>query len=332
MDGAGNGTLNPLVGDERPGDSSLGRTAFVLIEELLSVLGGLTLVLHLGRHGPNLRSAHGDQLRRPWPGLDAASSTVIGDTRSAVVVYDDGAVVHVSDSGDIDPVDGAVVIEVIAAPVATVVTVACIAVAIRDAAVEAYVKAPVAAIEAIAVAVKTPVSGSPERTLIRSGDPCARHPVITYRGIVPISGSPEVIGSGSFGLLVGWQGRRRLVRFFDGLLTGIDLVVVVLIVVILIVRVALIALVLNVLIVCIGGVLVLSWRLRATLLVLLCLLLTFVFLALFGDRCLGWGCSGALLVLLICLLGLVYRGHVRVRWVRAGIARHLARGRLPVAT
>lgn len=325
MDGAGNGTLNPLVGDERSGDGGESRTPFILIEELLPVLRRLMLVLHLGRHGPNLRSAHGDQLRRPWPGLDAASTAVVGDVPVVVVIYDDGAVVHICNPGDVDPIDRAVVIEVIAAPVATVITVAGIAAAIGHTAVEADVKAPVAAIETITVAEKSPVAGSPERPGKGSGDPGAWYPVVSDGRIAPISGSPDVIGRGSFGLLIGGQGRRRLVGFFDGLLAGIDLVVVVLVVVI----------VLSVLIVHIGGILSLRGRLRSVLLVLLGLLLTFVLLTL--PESAGWrldwsGHGGLGLARLVYGLRRIDWGHVRVRRVRAGVIHRLACGGLPMTT
>ncbi len=216
--GVGDRTLNASIGNEWPGDRCHRRATFVLVEELLPVLRGLALVLQLGRHRGDLRSAHGDQFSRPWPDLDAAPATVIGDAGIAVIVDDDCPVIYVCDSVYIDPVDGAVVVEVVAAPITAVIAVAGVTAAVWNASVEADVQAPVTAIEAIAIAVKAPVAGGPESAGIGCRDPCAGNPVVAKGSVVPIAGSPDVVWIWCDGLHINRECRGRLVCLFDCLL------------------------------------------------------------------------------------------------------------------
>lgn len=324
---ARNRALNPLVGPKRCADGGERWTALVLIEKLLPVLGCLVLVLHLCRHGRNFGCAHGDQLCGSWPRLDTTSPSVIGDAPVVVIVDDDRAVVDVGDPVYVDPVHRAVVVEVVAAPVATVITVAGIAAAIGYASVETDIETPVAAIEAIAMAIECPIAGGPQRAWIGSGDPCTWNPVIADGSIAPIARGPDVVWRRRFGLFVGWQWRRRLIGLFNRLLTGIYLIVIVLVVVILIVLIVW----------SVGIRRGLLWSLPAVLPVFLCLLLAFVLLPRrHGSRRRpDRGCHGGgpllRLVRLVYRLGLVDGSHICIRGVRTGVARRLARSRLPVA-
>jgi len=314
--------LDAPIGDQRTSDSSGSRTAMVLTIKLLAVLCCLALVLDLSGHRPRLRAAHGGYLRGPRPHLDAASSAVIGDPCVVVVVDDDGAVVDVGDPGHIDPIHCAVVVEVVAVPITAMIAIARVSEAIGNTAVEAYVKAPVAAVEAIAVAIETPIAGGPERTIIGRHHPRARNPVVAYRSIVPIAGGPDIVGAGGFGLLIGGQRRWGLIGLFHGLLPGIDLIVVVLIVLVGVVLIVGI-LIVGILIVGVGLVLLLSCGLRGTILLILNgLLLALILNGLALSRRL---CRGLSLIS-------IDRGHIGIGRISARAIRCLSCDGLPVAS
>ena len=147
------------------------------------------------------------------------------------MVDDDRVMVEVAISVFVDAVDSAIVVEVIASPIAAVVSAAGVTEAVVDATVEADVGTPVAAVEAVTPPIECPVAGGPQCSIIRSGDPGAGNPVVAEGWAVsPVAGSPDVVRTGGFGLLVGGQRRRGLVGLFNGLLAGVDLIVVGLIV------------------------------------------------------------------------------------------------------
>jgi hypothetical protein len=132
--------------------------------------------------------------------------------------------------GDIDhvnAVDGTVVVEVVTVPVAAMVTVAGITKAIVDATVKADMQAPVAAVEAPAVVIPTPVAGSPESSVVRRCTPCTWNPVVAGRRPTPVARSPEIVGRRRFGLIVFGQLRGRLVGVFSGhrLAISVELVI-----------------------------------------------------------------------------------------------------------
>jgi hypothetical protein len=217
------------AGDCRDGTRGCdqGRTALVHVIELLTILCGFALVLNLRGHGWNTRAAVGCDLGWLRAYVDAAATAVVGDAIvvDGRVVHDDRAVVDVGDPRGVDVVDGAVVVEVITLPVATVVAVAGVAVAVIDSAVEADVLTPEAAVQDVAVAEEAPVGGCPKGAVEGRSAPCARDPVVADGSIRPVAGGPEIVGGGSFGLLVDRERRRRLVGFFDGLLAGVYLIV-----------------------------------------------------------------------------------------------------------
>jgi hypothetical protein len=210
------------------GDGTRGRddrrASLVHVIELLTVLGGFALVLKLGGHGWNARAAHGCDLSRLWPHGDTASAAVVGD--AGVVVDNDSAVVDVGDV-DVDAVDGAVVVEVVAVPIAAVIADTGVTEAIVDSTVEANMKTPEAAVEAVSSAVEAPVAGGPERPVVRRGAPCAGNPIIAGGAPVPVAGSPDVIGRGGHGLVVDGEWRWRLVGVFNWrtLTLGVQLVI-----------------------------------------------------------------------------------------------------------
>lgn len=323
--------LDAFVGDQRTSDDGSGRTAFVLVEELLPVLRCLPLVLQLGRHGGNSRPSHGDYFGAVGAYLKASSTAVIGD--AGVVIHDHGTVVDVGDIGYVNAVDGAVVVEVIAAPVASVIAPAGIAETVLDAAVEAYIRTPVAAMEAVAVVIEAPVAGGPKRSVVGGGDPCAGDPVVTHRRVGPVARGPNVVGTGGVGLHIDWERRRRLICLFNRLLTGIGLIIVVLIVVILVVGcVGLIIvgiIVLVIILILLGTLLVGRGRscLSSGAAILVGPLLAFVLHVLscrsWGLRC---GLSG------IRLLAVIRGSHIRIGGVGARVICRLARVRLPVAS
>jgi hypothetical protein len=135
-----------------------------------------------------------------------AAAAVVGDAIviAAGAVDDYSAVINVGDAGDVDAVDGAVVVEVMSSPIAAVIPGTGIAEAIRNAAIEAYVLAPVAAMEEIAATIETPVGRSPERSVVGRGAPYPGDPIVACGGPAPIAGGPEIVGRGSFGLLIFW--------------------------------------------------------------------------------------------------------------------------------
>ena len=156
-----------------------------------------------------------------WAGgrtrLDAPGTAVahVADIGIGDVIHD-RVVIHVVvvDGGRVDVGDGAVVHEVVIVPVAAVVAVAVIAVAVRNAAVIADVRSPVALVKAEDTAEDSPESWRPERTGVGWRDPCARDPVVPAGlGVAPVARCPLVAGFRARGLLIFRQRWRRLLGF-----------------------------------------------------------------------------------------------------------------------
>ena len=217
--------LSWAAGRIRTGDARLCRdgtggcnhrgTALIHVIELLTVLRRFPLILELGCHGRSARAAEGCNLSGTGPHVEATSAAVIGD--AAVISDYDRAVVDVGDVDHVNAVDGAVVVEVVAVPIAAIVAVAGVAEAIVDAAVEANMQAPVAAVEAPAVVVPPPISRRPESSVVRRSAPRSGDPVITGRSPAPVTGSPEIVGCRRLRLIVFGQRRRRLIGIVDRL-------------------------------------------------------------------------------------------------------------------
>src|SRR5271170_6294129 len=138
------------------------------------------------------------------------------NTAFAAVKGDVGCVVHDHrivdvDVGDVDRIhvhDSGVVEESAAAPFAATETDAAIAEAVVNAAVEADVWAPVAAVPNIEAVVPAPVTGSPEHA-DGCDHPGAGHPVVAAVIVPgPVAGRPQIAGAGADGLLVNRQRGR----------------------------------------------------------------------------------------------------------------------------
>ena len=173
--------------------------------ELLAVLRGRLTDLRLCGDGACARLAHGGQLRGARLYVDAAASAVVADTvlnaaSVGYVVVDHVAAVDVSCEADVG--DGAVVVEVVAVPVAAEVADTDVAEAVVNTAVVADVRAPVAAVEAVASAVETPVGRGPKSAVVGRRAPDAGNPVVAGRAPGPVAGCPEVVGIGGVGLIV----------------------------------------------------------------------------------------------------------------------------------
>jgi len=206
-----------------PGDTWLGSdgtrggnhrgAALVDVVELGAVLGGYALVRDLGGHGWSARATEGCDFGGLRTNVDAAAASVIGD--AGAVVDDYGAVVDV---GDVyaDVVDGAVVVKVVSVPVAAVIAVSGIAEAVVDASVEADVETPVAAAPSPTVVIPAPVAGGPEGSVVGWGAPCSGDPVVAGGSPVPVTGGPDVVWCGSYGLVVNGERGWGLVGIFDG--------------------------------------------------------------------------------------------------------------------
>jgi len=201
--GACDGALYPGIGRDGPRRCGHGRTSTVCVVELLTVLLCLLAHRHLALHGCEARLRACGDLLRPRAGLDSARASVVGDAGD--VVHHHRTVVDVGDVHVIDAGDGAVIEEVVSSPVAAVVAEAGVAEAVGDTAVEADVASPVAAVEAVAVAIVAPVAGGPERAGPGSGDPDSGNPVVAGRGVSPVAGGPHVVGSRRGWLIVGGQ-------------------------------------------------------------------------------------------------------------------------------
>jgi hypothetical protein len=209
----------------RGGDQS--GTALVHVVELLTILRGLALVLILRGHGWDARAAVGCDLGGLRANVDAAATAVVGDAVDSGVVDYDCTVIDVGDACDVDVVDRAVVVEVAALPVTAVIAAAGVAEAVVHTAVETNVLAPKAAVKEIATAEEAPVAGRPEGTVEGRRAPGSGDPIVADGGVSPIAGGPEIVGRGGFGLLVFRERRWRLVCFFESLLAGVYLGVVV---------------------------------------------------------------------------------------------------------
>jgi len=189
--------IHVAIRGKRAVDGHGGWTAMIDVGKLRPIGAGRALILQLRAHGWSMGLTPRSQFRGSGSHLDAARSAVETHAGAARVVSALRAVVDVMHDGDVDVIEGAVVVEVAAAPVTALVAVTAVAETVIDAAVEADVQTPVAAVKAILVVPEAPVSWCPERALIRSLNPGARHPVVALRRIGPVAGRPEVAVPGS---------------------------------------------------------------------------------------------------------------------------------------
>ena len=133
-------------------------------------------------------------------GGDSTSTAVIADMVYRRVV-DYGLVINIVNIRDVYVIHRAVVIEGSVIPIPSLITGTAIAVAVVDAAVEADLRTPVAAIPGVGVASPAPIARSPEQTH-RSQHPRARHPEVAFVPISPVARRPQIAGGGNHGLRV----------------------------------------------------------------------------------------------------------------------------------
>ena len=147
----------------------------------------------------------GDKLLRRRTRRDASVTTVVADAIDGGVIYDDRLVIDVGNVGDVHIGHVAVVVEVASAPFATIKTFTGISVAIVNAAIEAHMRTPVAAMENVEAFVPSPPPRSPEHS--HGGDyPGARHPVVAVIIVPgPVAGCPQIAGSGTERLRINGQ-------------------------------------------------------------------------------------------------------------------------------
>src|SRR5438105_9132221 len=115
--------------------------------------------------------------------VDAASPAVVTD--ASHIALTDRGVVNVVNYGDIHIVDGAIVKKVSAIPAPAFITAAEIAVAIVDPAIESDHRSPETFIENKSATTPAPISGSPQKTDLRSHHPGSRNPVVVAVFVIP---------------------------------------------------------------------------------------------------------------------------------------------------
>jgi hypothetical protein len=183
-------------------------TSLVHAREELTIVSRGLLVLSLNLQWSLVMLTLGNELSRGRPRRNSSVTAVVADAIDSCVVHDDRLVVDIGHVGDVHIGHAAVVVEVTSAPLATVVAVAGIPEAVVDAAVEANVRPPIAAMEDVEPFVPSPPAGSPEHS--HGGDyPGARHPVVAVIIVPrPITRRPQIAGSGTDGLRINRQGGR----------------------------------------------------------------------------------------------------------------------------
>src|SRR5262249_23553553 len=116
--------------------------------------------------------------------------------------------VDVVDDRHVHVVDSGVVVEPARAPVAADITDTEVAKPIVDAAVEAYVRTPVAGVPHVRAAAPTPVARGPQRTDEGRDHPIARHPVVVVGSVSPVARYPDVTRPWAYRLNID-RNRRR---------------------------------------------------------------------------------------------------------------------------
>jgi hypothetical protein len=132
-----------------------------------------------------------------------------------VIVVDDRRIVNdrLVDIRVVEPAahmhDRRVIEEVAAAPFSTGKAHTHIAESVVHAAVVANVCAPIAAMEEIMTAFPAPIRRRPKKARLRSGNPRARHPIVAFIAVSPITRRPHISIFRAWWLHIDWQHRRR---------------------------------------------------------------------------------------------------------------------------
>src|SRR5712691_5309621 len=124
--------------------------------------------------------------------LNSVRPAVVADVIDRGVVHYHGSVVGVVDDRGVDVGHRAVVHKLSSAPFPAPKTHARVAVPVINAAVEANMRSPIAAVPYVKAIGKYPISRRPKETGFRGQDPRSGNPVIAVFAIGPISGSPDI--------------------------------------------------------------------------------------------------------------------------------------------
>jgi hypothetical protein len=132
---------------------------------------------------------------------NSTGAAVVADAVHGGIV-DYRRVVNVVNVGDVHVVHRTVVVKLSVLPTSALIADTAIAKAVIDAAVEADLLTPVAAIPGEGAAAPTPVTGSPEQTNGGRLNPRAWYPEVAFITISPVAGRPQIAGLGGHGLHV----------------------------------------------------------------------------------------------------------------------------------
>jgi len=135
--------------------------------------------------------------------------------KSDTAIVDDGRIVHdrfihirVVNDRPVHAHDRGVISKVAATPFTAGEADAHVSETIVHAAIVANVRSPIACMEEVVSAFKSPVRRRPQETWFRSWHPGARNPVITIVAIGPVARSPQIPVFGARWLLIDRQHRR----------------------------------------------------------------------------------------------------------------------------
>jgi hypothetical protein len=140
-------------------------------------------------------------------GVDSTGAAVIADVVHPGVV-DYGPAVNIVNVPDVHVVHRTVIVEGPVIPISAFIADATIAEAVIDATVETDMRTPVTVVPSVAVTAPAPIAGSPEEANFGSHHPRARHPVIAFIAISPVTGGPQITFPGGHGLRVHRQRGR----------------------------------------------------------------------------------------------------------------------------
>jgi hypothetical protein len=180
---------------QRPRCRHRGRSAMIRIEALLRVVTRCLNVPGLNRSRSDMPLAREATLFRGWLMSNPIRSTGVRNTaiihNSRVV---DHRTVHISvvDYRRIHANNSGVVSKMASTPFAANEPDAHVTKSVVHAPVVADMRSPIARVEDVSCALKTPVRRSPEISRLRSRHPRTRYPVIASFSVSPIAGRPKV--------------------------------------------------------------------------------------------------------------------------------------------
>ncbi len=193
------------------------RAAVIERGELRAIVAGFVAMLHLIAGRVEVAIMIGELFFTIRTSIDAATAAIEADAVPvSIEAVIDAAVVKVADYVYVDAIDGAVVEELATAPFAAEETDARITETVVDAAVEADMASPIAAMPDVNAVTPAPIAGRPEQAGFRSHYPCSRNPIVAVIAIGPVAGRPDIAGPGAERLFVnGKSGRTDSDRHAD---------------------------------------------------------------------------------------------------------------------